>query len=200
MKHLQLPRNIRHLAITAIAAAGLIFTSGAALAGTTRTVKGVFHRTDGKNGTYVETIDTDGDTVTDTVILTLKDSKETATDITTKVTDSATHSYTVAYTHTDFGSTAQFTSNKTVDKKKGGEVGTGTYTDVAGVSGTFTTLETSQGDVGAVTAAYTPSSGAKGTSDVRLEEDALGFKAVRYFTLLPSGNTTSLVTTRYITE
>ena len=195
MKHSYLPRNVHALTVTAIAAVGLLLTSGAALAQTTKTIKGHFHSTDGNHGIYVETIATDGDTETKTVVYTREPDKETSTDITNTV-GKGTGTRTVAYSHTDFGSTAEFTASKTITKVKGGFVGTGTYTTAAGVTGTLKTLETFAADVSVVTATYTPSTGTGDTTDLRLEEDALGFVAVKDITIDPNGNTVSYINTR----
>ncbi len=190
-----LPRSVNPLAVAAFAAFGLLFSSGAAFAQTMKTIKGNFHSNDGNDGTFVETVATNGDSKTDTVVYTRKSDHATSTDITTKVTNPANDSYTVAYSHTDFGSTAEFTSNKTVDKVKGGFFGSGTFTTAAGVTGTLRTLETNAADVNVISNAYLPATGA-GTNDLRVEEDALGFVVTRTLSVDPSGTTKSIVTTR----
>ena len=45
--------------------------------------------------------------------------------------------------------------------------------------------------------AYTPSTGTPGTTDLRVEEDALDYVAVKTLALDPDGKTTSTITTRY---
>jgi hypothetical protein len=198
MKHLLLPRNITALAATAFAAIGLVLSSGAVHAETTKTRKGAFKSTDGNRGTFIETVVTNGDTKTDTFVYTRGSDKETSTDITTTTDVSAT-SHTVSYSHTDYGSTTPFVSKKTVDEVKGGNFGTGTYTNADGVSGTFRTLETSAGSVSVVSAAYIPSTGA-GTNDLRVEEDTLGFKVVRTLSVDPAGTTSSITNTLHFRD
>jgi hypothetical protein len=196
MKQSFLPHHINTLAVAAFAALGLMLSSGAAFAQTTKTIKGNFHSNDGNNGSFVETIATDGDSKTDTLVYTRRSDKATSTDIFTTVTNPTNDSYTVAYSHTDYGSTAEFTSNKTVDKVKGGYFGSGTYTTATGITGTLRSLETKASDVGVTSTAYLPSTGTAGTNDLRVEEDALGFKVVRTLSVDSNGTTTSVITTR----
>jgi hypothetical protein len=196
MKRTTLPHSFTLLAVTAFAAIGLLASAGAQPLETSKTIKGEFNSTDGNHGTYVETTATEGNVETITIVYTRQSDKETSTDITVKTPDTATKSYTVSYSHTDYGSTAKFTSDKTVDKVKGGYVGSGTYTNADGVSGKFRTLETTVDGINVISAAYIPATGT-GTNELRVEQDALGFIAVRTLTVTPTGATTSVITTRY---
>jgi hypothetical protein len=198
MKHSYLPHRSFTFAATAIAAVGLMLTSGLAQAQTTKTIKGRFHSTDGNSGNFVETIDTDGDVVTDTVVYTRNSDQETSTDITTVTgKDTGMGTYTVAFSHTDYGATAAFTSNKTVDYVKGGgHVGMGTYTTATGTTGTFRTLETVASDVKIVSTAYVPATGT-GTNELRVQEESFGFTAIRDLTLDPDGKATTVYTIRH---
>ncbi len=201
MQHSYLPRQFNAFAATAIAAFGLMLSTGAALAQTTKTVKGDFRSSDGNSGTYVATIAVNGEVTTETVVYTRSSDQETSTDITTTTKDPADKSRTISYSHTDYGSTAEFTSNKTIAKVKGGFSGSGTYTTAAGTTGTLTSLESSASGVSAKTTTYTSSAG-KVTTNLRLEEDALdlGIVAIKVLALNPDGTTTATVTTRYITS
>jgi hypothetical protein len=194
MKH----SYLRHRSIILAAAVGLMFTSGLAHADTTRITKGRFHSTDGNGGRFVETVVTDGDVVTETVVLTRNSDQETSTSITTTTgKDTGTGTYTVAYSHTDYGATAAFTSNRTVDYiKGGGHVGTGTYTTATGVTGTFRTLENRVSDVKITSFAYLPATGT-GTNELRIEEDTFAYTAVRELTLDPDGTATTVYTIRH---
>jgi hypothetical protein len=193
MKYATPPRHSLTLAASAIAAVGLLLTAGLAQAQTTKTIKGHFHSSDGNRGTYIETVDTNGDVVTDTVVYTRQSDKETSTDISIVTgKDTGTGTYTVAFSHTDYGTTAAFTSMKTVVYVKGeGHVGNGTYTNADGVAGTFRTLEYYVKDIKIESSAYVPSTGT-GTNELRVEEDALGFKTVRTLTVAPDDKITSV--------
>ena len=197
MKH-NLLRNFTPLAVTAVAAFGLMLTSGVAFAQTTKAIKGDYHSSDGNSGTYVETITINGNTKTDDVISTRNSDKKTSTD-NTSTTVNPDKSRTITHSETAYGATAEFTSQRTVDKVKGGFSGTGTYTTAAGVSGTLTSLETSAGTDGVRTIAYTASTGGV-TTDLRVEYDGFGFALVKTFSLAPDGTTTANVTTHYITS
>jgi hypothetical protein len=198
MKNSYLPHPSLTFVAAAVAAVGLMFTSSLAQAQTTKTIKGHFHSTDGNSGSFVETVDTDGDVVTTTVVYTRNSDKETSTDISTVTgKDTGVGTYTVAYSHTDYGTTAAYTSNRTVDYVKGGgHVGTGTYTTAAGVTGTFRTLETFVNEVKITSFAYLPATGT-GINELRVEEDEFGFTAVRDLTLDATGKATTVYTIRH---
>ncbi len=192
MKYVSLPRSINSVAIAVI---GLALTSGATLADTTKTIKGTFHASDGKKGSYVETVATDGDAVTVTFVYKDKATKETSTEVTTttKVSDD---SYTVAYSHTDFGTTAAFTYNKTIDKVAGGFTGKGTYTNADGTKGTVTSIDSGAGEVDVVSSTYAPASGDVGAHDLVVEEDGVSSVTIRTITVDPSGAVKSALVTR----
>ena len=176
---------------------GLLLTATVS-AQTTKTYSGVFHSTDGNNGTYVRTTTVNGATLSSTIVYTRESDKATATDTYTRTTDGEGNR-TVNIDDKDFGATAAYVAQKTVTKEKHGQfVGKGTYTTATGDSGTLSTLESAGGFVNVLSNIHTsPTTGVTQMLDLRDRE--FGFTAVKHITLAPNGTVTTVVTTRYIT-
>ena len=185
------------LAATAFAALSLAPANVSAQSDTD-TRRGIFKDTDGNKGTFVTTITKTDTGSTEQTVFTRKSDQATSTDTTTSVKN-ADGTRTVNYSHNDFGTTAQYVSTKTVTPEKHGDAyATGTFTNAAGVSGTFTTLESNVGNVETVSATYTTANGT--TTDLRLKDSELRFTAVKTVALAPDGTVTANVNTRYITH
>ena len=165
---------------------------------TTETITGDFKSTDGNSGTYVNTITTDGATKTERIVFTRTSDGAISTDSRTAVKNSD-HTRSVTYSHTDFGATAAFTSQKVVTREKHGQfIGKGTYTTATGDTGTLSTLESQAGSDNVVSEIdNSPTTGI--TQTLRLHEDVIGFHVVKTLSLAPDGTLTTVVNTRFVT-
>ena len=175
-----------------------LFLTAAASAQTIKTVDGDFKSSDGSQGTFVRTVSNTGTTITYNTVYTRNSDKETSTDvdIRTKNTDGT---IAVSYSHTDFGATAAYKSQKTITKEKNGQfVGKGTYTTATGDSGTVSLLESKGGPVDVTSNLHvSPTTGT--TQILDLSDEEFGFSVDKHITLAPDGVATTLVTTRYFT-
>lgn len=179
----------------AVFSAGLLLLPlmPASAAGGGKTLKGTFHSSDGVSGKFVDTIEVNGATTTEKRVLTRKSDGATSTDttVTTKTSDT---SETVVYTHVGYGTSATYTSTKTVTKVKGGATGLGTYTDANGVSGTLKSLDTTSGltDISATQA--TDANNAV-TTDLHTQETDADRGLIKDITVAPDGTVSSTVST-----
>ena len=175
-----------------------LFLTAAASAQSIKTIDGDFKSSDGSQGTFVRTISTTGETTTTTTVFTRNSDKETSTnvDARTKNTDGTVA---VSYSHTDFGATAAYKSQKTITREKHGQfVGKGTYTTATGDTGTLSILESKGGPVDVTSNLHV--SATTGTTQVLdLDDEEFGFNVNKHITLNPDGTVTTVVTTRYFT-
>ena len=164
----------------------------------TTTVRGDFKFSDGDKGTFVRTVTATATGSTETTVFTRRSDNATSTDTRTD-TKNSDGTRTVTVSVQDFGATTAFTSTRVVTPEKHGDAyGTGTYTDATGVSGTFTTLESSLGNISSVDATYTSAAGV--TTELRLTDDELRLREHKIVTRNPDGTVTAEVRSIFITN
>ncbi len=194
-------RTLQILGLSAAACFALGFTPINASAQTsdgTSKVSGDFKFSDGDKGTFVRTITETTTGSTETTVFTRRSDDATSTDSRTD-TKNTDGTRTVTVSAQDFGATTAFTSTRVVTPEKHGDAsGTGTFTDATGVSGTFTTLESSLGNISTVDATYTSAAGV--TTELRLTDDELRLREHKIVTRAPDGTVTAEVRSIFVTH
>ena len=174
-------------------------TASAQSSDATTKVSGDFKFSDGDKGTFVRTITETTTGSTETTVFTRRSDDATSTDTRT-VTKNTDDTRTVTVSTQDFGVTTAFTSTRVVTPEKHGDAyGTGSYTDASGVTGTFTTLESSLGNISSVDATYTSAAGAI-TTELRLTDDELRLREHKIVTRNPDGTVTAEVRSLFVTH
>ena len=194
-------RTLQSLGLAAAACFAFGFAPISARAQTsdaTSKVSGDFKFTDGDKGTFVRTTTETATGSTETTVFTRRSDGATSTDTRT-ITKNTDGTRTVTVSDQDFGATTAFTSSRVVTPEKHGDAsGTGTFTDASGVSGTFTTLESSLGNISTVDATYTSAAGV--TTELRLTDDELRLREHKIVTRNPDGTVTAEVRSLFITH